>query len=124
MTELRRAVHDNAPPDVLIFKGGRGATLRRDAFYLTVWRPSLTAAGIDERRYKFHAARHFAVSNMLSHGVSPVEVAAYVGDAPETILTTYAHFLRDSKSLAKLALDATFTEGRSEAPRDKSATST
>ena len=65
----------------------------------------MKAAGLGERRYKFHSARHFAVSNMLGRGVSIVEVAAYVGDSAETIMSTYAHFLRDSQSFAKTALD-------------------
>ena len=42
---------------------------------------------------------------MLGRGVSIVEVAAYVGDSSETIMSTYAHFLRDSQSFAKSALD-------------------
>ena len=65
----------------------------------------MKAAGLGERRYKFHSARHFAVSNMLGRGVSIVEVAAYVGDSSETIMSTYAHFLRDSRSFAKSAMD-------------------
>jgi hypothetical protein len=42
---------------------------------------------------------------MLGRGVSIVEVAQYVGDSAETIMSTYAHFLRDSTSMAKTALD-------------------
>ena len=61
---------------------------------------TLVAAGLERDRYVFHSARHFAVSSMLAQGVSPVKVAAYVGDAPETILSTYTHFLRDSPSIA------------------------
>jgi integrase len=123
LTELRRAMRPGMPPELPLFTGARGGTLRRDDFYERAWRPALVAAGLDPRRYKFHSARHFAVSNMLAHGVTPVEVAAYVGDAPETILSTYSHFLRESKSMAKSALDLTFAEPAGEALRDKSATS-
>jgi integrase len=105
MFELRRALKAAAAPDVPMFMGARGGGLRRDAFYAAAWRPALKAAGLGERRYKFHSARHFAVSNMLAHGVPIPEVAAYVGDSAETIMTTYAHFLRDSQSFAKSALD-------------------
>jgi integrase len=105
MFELRRAVKNADAPDVPMFAGARGGGLRRDSFYVAGWRPALKAAGLDERRYKFHSARHFAVSNMLSRGVPIPEVAAYVGDSAETIMTTYAHFLRDSESFAKSALD-------------------
>ena len=105
MFELRRAIKTAEAADVPMFTGARGGGLRRDAFYAAAWRPALKAAGLGERRYKFHSARHFAVSNMLGRGVSIVEVAAYVGDSAETIMSTYAHFLRDSPSMAKSALD-------------------
>ena len=96
--------------------------LRRDDFYARAWRPALVAAGLDERRYKFHSARHYAVSSMLARGVSVVEVAAYVGDAPETIISTYAHFLRESESLAKHALDLAFSGPVDNSARDRTAT--
>jgi integrase len=105
MFELRRAIKTTEAADVPMFTGARGGGLRRDAFYAAAWRPALKAAGLGERRYKFHSARHFAVSNMLGRGVSIVEVAQYVGDSAETIMSTYAHFLRDSTSMAKTALD-------------------
>ena len=50
-------------------------------------------------------ARHFAVSNMLGQGVSPAEVAAYVGDAVETITTTYSPLPARVGVEAKSALD-------------------
>jgi integrase len=80
-----------SPAELPLFTGARGGTLRRDDFYERAWRPALEATGLDPRRYKFHSARHFAVSNMLARGVNPVEVAAYLGDAPETILAVYSH---------------------------------
>jgi site-specific recombinase XerD len=105
MVELRRVVRSTSPPEMPIFTRPRGGELHRGDFYRMVWQPALRAAGLDDGRYKFHAARHFAVSNMLGRGVSLVEVAAYVGDAPETIMGVYAHFLRESEPHAMRALD-------------------
>jgi hypothetical protein len=106
-----------------LFEGARGGTLRRDDFYERAWRPALVVAGLASDRYRFHSARHFAVSSMLSRGVSVVEVAAYVGDAPETIISTYAHFLRESQSMAKTALDLSLAGVAVDPQRDKPATS-
>jgi integrase len=121
LTELRRALRPGMAPDMPLFEGARGGILRRDDFYQRAWRPALLAAGLPADRYKFHAARHYAVSSMLGRGVSVVEVAAYVGDAPETIISTYAHFLRESKSVAKGALDLSLAE-LGEPARDRTAT--
>lgn len=122
MLELRRAVRSVAGADQPLFAGARGGGLRRDAFYDAAWKPALKAAELDERRFKFHSARHFAVSNMLAAGVSVVEVAAYVGDSAETIMSVYAHFLRESESKAKRALDLSLGAADFGAARDNSAT--
>ena len=123
MFELRRCCVTRAPADLPLFAGARGGSLRRDGFYAAAWRPALVAAGLAGDRYKFHSARHYAVSAMLAAGVSLAEVAAYVGDAVETIMTTYAHFLRESESMAKRALDVALSPIPVESDRDKSATS-
>jgi integrase len=103
---LRQALRDDPPDNVPLMTGPRGGRPRNDEFYSHVWRPALKAAGLDAKRFKFHAARHYCVSAMLARGVPITEVAAYVGDAVETISSTYAHWLRDSDPMAKGALDA------------------
>jgi len=50
---------------------------------------------------------------MLARSVSVPEAAAYVGDAPETIMSVYAHFIRESDSMAKWALDLSLSPSRS-----------
>jgi integrase len=80
------------------------------------------AAELAKDRYKFHSARHYAVSAMLARGVSVPEVAAYVGDAPETIAGTYAHFTRESESMAKRALDLALARVDDAPERDMAAT--
>jgi integrase len=103
--ELRRALRDNPPADLPILVGPRGGKLGRDGWYEQAWRPALEAAGLDRRRYKFHATRHYAVSSLLGAGVPLPEVAAYIGDHIETVTRVYAHFLDDAPRTAKTALD-------------------
>lgn len=124
MVELRRALNElgSPAPDMPIFVGGRGAVLRRDGFYASAWRPALVAAGLEPDRYRFHSARHFAVSNLLAQGVPVPEVAAYIGDAPGTVMDVYSHFLRGSESMAKRALDLAFLGESGEPARDNLAT--
>lgn len=116
---LEPLVHPWAAPDMPILAGVRGGVMRRDDVYSRAWRPALVGAGLAPNRYVFHASRHYAVSSMLAEGVTPVEVAAYVGDSVETITSTYSHWLRGSESMAKRALDRALAEAR----RDKFATS-
>jgi integrase len=56
-----------------------------------VYRPVLAKAEVTYR--KFHTFRHTHVSALLAHGESVVDVARRVGDSPEVILRTYAHFI-------------------------------
>jgi integrase len=112
--ELRRHLRDHGPfwtmadagptwrkpltdADALLFRGGREAPLRRDQFYASAWKPALVAAGLDEDRYVFHSLRHWCASTMLAHGCPVTQVAGHLGDTPETVLRTYAHWLRDDR---------------------------
>lgn len=103
---LRQALRGDPAANVPLMTGPRGGRPRSDEFYAHAWRPALKAAGLGEKRFKFHAARHYCVSSMLARGVPITEVANYIGDAVETVSEVYAHWLRDSDSLAKGALDA------------------
>lgn len=62
------------------------SNLIRKVFY-----PLLAKAGVPPR--KFHTIRHTHVSELLSRGESVVDVARRIGDRPEVVLKTYAHFL-------------------------------
>jgi integrase len=42
---------------------------------------------------RFHDLRHTHASLLLAQGVPVVDVAYRLGDSPETILSTYAHFI-------------------------------
>ncbi len=51
----------------------------------------LASANVHYR--KFHVFRHTHVSELLARSVSVVDVARRIGDRPEVVLKTYAHFL-------------------------------
>jgi integrase len=105
--ELRRHVRDHLPDDAdgLLFTGGRGARFRRDQFYVSAWRPALSAAGLDPRGFVFHSLRHFAASSMLAEGAPITAVAGHLGDTVETVASTYAHWLRDDREVPAAVLD-------------------
>ena len=56
----------------------------------------------------FHSLRHWCASTLLAAGAPVPAVAGYLGDVPETVMRTYAHWLRDDRSLAATLLDQTF----------------
>jgi integrase len=119
--ELRRHLRDHGPfwpmdgqADSLLFRGDRDAPLRRDAFYVSAWRPALVAAGLTADAFVFHSLRHWCASMMLSKGAPITAVAGHLGDVPETVLRTYAHWLRDERSLPAALLDEAFRDVASE----------
>jgi integrase len=110
--ELRRHLRDHGPfwsldggEGALLFRGGRDAPIRRDAFYVSVWRPTLKAIGLAPDRYVFHSIRHWCASSLLGAGAPPTAVAGYLGDTVETVHRTYAHWLRDERHLPATLLD-------------------
>lgn len=113
--EVRRHLRDHQGAG-LLFRGPRsGQVQRRDMFYRAAWRPALTAAGFDPYRFKFHALRHFCASSMLAEGAPVPAVAGHLGDVPETVMSTYAHWLRDDRHVPALVLDRLLAVDESEA---------
>ena len=102
--ELRRHVREH-PDDGLLFRGGRGAEMRRDYFYASAWKPALRAAGLAEDAFVFHSLRHFCASSMLAEGVNPMAVAGHLGDTLETLQRVYAHWMRDDRDVPADALE-------------------
>lgn len=102
--ELRRHIRDHQGGG-LLFRGMRDAELRRDQFYNSAWKPALKGAGLEPDRYVFHSLRHFCASAMLAEGVPITAVAKHLGDTVETVMKTYAHWLRDEGDIPATTLD-------------------
>lgn len=112
--ELRRHLRDHGPfwklhgdptSGDLLFRGSRDAPLRRDYFYASAWRPALVAAGMPRDAYVFHSLRHWCASALLAGNVHVAAVAGHLGDVSETVNRTYAHWLRDDRSVPAAVLD-------------------
>jgi integrase len=78
----------------------------KSSFIRQVYMPVLERAKVPYR--KFHAIRHKHVLQLLAEGESVVDVARRVGDRPEAILKTYAHFLPGSAPRITAHLDALY----------------
>ena len=75
----------------VVFCTTTGNYIGKSNFIRQVYQPLLKRAGVARR--KFHTFRHTHVSELLSRGESVVDVARRIGDRPEVVLKTYAHFL-------------------------------
>ncbi len=102
--ELRRHLRDHRG-EGLLFRGRRGAMLRRDQFYDSAWKPALRGAGLAEDRFVFHSLRHFCASMLLAEGAPLAAVAGHLGDSVETVSRTYVHWLRDDRDVPAAVLD-------------------
>lgn len=65
---------------------------------------------------RFHDLRHTHASLLLAQGVPVVDVAYRLGDSPDTILSTYAHFI-PGQGQAAAALFAQMADGRTQLRR-------
>jgi integrase len=102
--ELRRHMRDHQGGG-LLFRGSRGAQMRRTYLYDSAWKPALRAAGLPDDRFVFHSLRHFAASSMLAEGAPITAVAGHLGDTVETVQRVYAHWLRDDREVPAAVLD-------------------
>jgi integrase len=75
----------------VLFCTKTGHFISKSSFIKQVHRPMLVRASVPYR--KFHTFRHTHVSRLLAAGESLVDVAQRVGDRPEVILKTYAHWI-------------------------------
>jgi integrase len=111
--ELRRHLRDHHGGG-LLFRGGRGATMKRYYLYNQAWKPALVGAGLAPDRFKFHSLRHFAASQMLAKGAAITAVAGHLGDTVETIERVYSHWLRDDREVPAQVLDRVLAPETSE----------
>lgn len=89
-------------PYVLTQQNGRPCSPRTLNFW---WNDALKVAGVPQRR--LHASRHTAASRLIAMGVTPAEVAAWLGhsDGGELVLRTYAHVHKEDLRAVASALD-------------------
>jgi integrase len=90
-----------------------GRHLIRGAFNYR-WRKAWRAAGVPDRGRLngMHVLRHTAASAWLSAGLNPAKVAAYLGDTPQVLLSTYAHFLPVDDDRARTIMSEFFRRTR------------
>lgn len=87
--------------------------MRHPSFYKAIYRPSVLRANrLDPRAallptLKFHALRHTYASLCVAAGISPLEIARFMGHAKvTTTLTVYAHLFEDDHADTMAALGA------------------
>ena len=76
------------------------------------WHRARTKAGLPGVRY--HDLRHHYISEMLSHGVSPVAVAAAVGDTPAVIFSVYGHLTASDDDRIRAVMRVLWTDASAE----------
>lgn len=105
VVELRRHLRDHHQGEGPLFRGERGALMRRDGFYDSAWKPALVASGLAPDRFVFHSLRHFCASTLLAEGAPLTAVAGHLGDTVETVSRTYVHWLRDDREVPAAVLE-------------------
>jgi integrase len=103
---LKRLLAEGHVAARTIFCTTSGDFVAKSWFIRQVYSPLLKRAGVPYR--KFHTFRHTHVSQLLAQGESIVDVARRVGDRPEIILKTYAHFLPGNAERLTSRLDALY----------------
>ena len=94
----------------IVLTTSRRTPLNRSWFDEYMWRPALTAAGIEPSRATgMHALRHFYASALLDAGESIKALAAYLGHTdPGFTLRVYTHLMPASEERTRRAIDALF----------------
>ena len=81
---------DEAQPDDLVFLTPRGNAIDDHAFSQRIWKRICTLSAVDRVPY---SARHSLGSHLLEQGASIPQVAATLGNTPETTARHYAHMI-------------------------------
>jgi len=90
LVALRRHMAGRGTGPLFATRGGN--YFLRSNFIRKEWEPLCEAAGVPYR--KFHSIRHTHASRLLAEGVDPAEVARRIGDSIETLMRSYAHWMR------------------------------
>jgi integrase len=103
---LKRLLAEGHVSAKAVFCTRTGNFITKSAFIRELYKPLLRRAGVPYR--KFHTFRHTHVSQLLAQGESVVDVSRRVGDRPDVILKTYAHFLPGKAEQLTSRLDALY----------------
>jgi integrase len=87
---LAQRRHDDAQPDDLVFLTPRGNAIDDHAFSQRIWKRICGLVGLERVPY---SARHSLGSHLLEQGASIPQVAATLGNTPETTARHYAHMI-------------------------------
>ncbi|MEO0538552.1 MAG: site-specific integrase [Cyanobacteria bacterium P01_A01_bin.123] len=77
----------------LIFRGPKGAFVNDNDFNGRVWKPKLKVAGVRYR--KPYNLRHTFASHCLKNGLTIIEVAALLGNRPDTCIRHYTGLVKE-----------------------------
>ncbi len=117
-----RARHGKPATFRLVVTDAKGRAVDRDVFNRLVWHPAQLAAGIPrERENGMHALRHTYASVQLGAGIDVLSVAAWIGDTPQVVWDTYAHFMPGREEGGRAAVSQFLgPQGAPEVPRGAS----
>jgi hypothetical protein len=105
--ELAAHLADPSDPEAFVFTAPEGGTLRLHGFRARVWRPAVTAAGLDGLR--IHDLRHTAVALWIAAGANPKEVSTRAGHASVSFtLDRYGHLYPEADTALRDRLDALY----------------
>jgi integrase len=109
LADINRHVGEYGTGDdgVLLF-GAQTNRMHSYGQWGTKWDRARTKAGLPGVRY--HDLRHHYISEMLSHGVSPVAVAAAVGDTPAVIFSVYGHLTASDDDRIRAVMRGLWTD--------------
>ena len=100
--------------ELLVLANREGRALNRNYFNTHVWKPALSAAGLETSRGNgCHALRHFYASVLLDAGESIRAVSEYLGHADAGFtLRTYTHLMPSSDERTRRAIDGVLSRDR------------
>lgn len=113
MAELEQHLAENVEPgpDALVFTSPSGGPVSRSTFWPQVWKPAVTAAGLDGLR--IHDLRHTYVSLMVAAGANPKEVSTWAGHSTVSFtLDRYGHLYDEHGDDVADRLDQLLAQGR------------
>jgi len=109
--EAHMAEHVGPEADALVFTGATGGPMYRGTFWPTVWRPAVTASGLDGLR--IHDLRHTFVAIMTAAGAGPKEVSTWAGHSSVSFTyDRYGHLYEDHADDVADRLDVLLTARR------------